>query len=208
MRCLSCFRKKQLKIWLSIQTIFFPIDDCNPPPTEAATTSSVTTTINSKTLHWNGEWESKQCDPRKVWNLYIQIFIKKQSMKPQLKSLYQRVDFLMFLLLKVGITNRSPSGVASGWHGWTMSRGPGAKGVPERQREKEEKADKEKKREGRSEWVAWVDNVQGPGAKGAPERKREKGEKEDKEKKREGWGTRKVCCPRVPNVLATPLRSP
>ena len=38
------------------------------------------------------------------------------------------------------------SGVASGWHGWTMSRGPGAKGGPDRQREKE---DKVKKREGR-----------------------------------------------------------
>ena len=37
------------------------------------------------------------------------------------------------------------SGVASGWHGWTMSRGPGARGGPDRQREKE---DKEKKREG------------------------------------------------------------
>ena len=39
------------------------------------------------------------------------------------------------------------SGVASGWHGWTMSRGPGAKGAP-RDREKKEKR-KIKKRKGR-----------------------------------------------------------
>ena len=31
-----------------------------------------------------------------------------------------------------------PSGVATGWHGWTMSRGPGAKGAPERERQEKE----------------------------------------------------------------------
>ena len=44
----------------------------------------------------------------------------------------------------------SPSGVATGWHGWTMSRGPGAKGAPERETKNEKKrkkeSDKEKKK--------------------------------------------------------------
>ena len=37
------------------------------------------------------------------------------------------------------------SGVATGWHGWTMSRSPGAKGVPERETGKKMKNRKEKK---------------------------------------------------------------
>ena len=55
------------------------------------------------------------------------------------------------------------SGVASGWHGWTMSRGPGAKGAPERQREKQGKEEKEKRKEKRK-------------------RKKERKEKNEKEK--------------------------
>ena len=39
------------------------------------------------------------------------------------------------------------SGVASGWHGWTMCRGPGGKGGPNRQTKREE--NEEKKRKGR-----------------------------------------------------------
>ena len=42
--------------------------------------------------------------------------------------------------------NAGGSGVATGWHGWTMSMGPGAKGAPrERQKKKEEENRKEKK---------------------------------------------------------------
>ena len=37
------------------------------------------------------------------------------------------------------------SGVATGWHGWTMSRGPGAKGPPREREKKERKKRKEKK---------------------------------------------------------------
>ena len=37
------------------------------------------------------------------------------------------------------------SGVATGWHGWTMSRGPGAKGAPkERHKQKRKKENEEK----------------------------------------------------------------
>ena len=39
------------------------------------------------------------------------------------------------------------SGVATGWHGWTTSRGPGAKGAPERKTKKKMKKSKEKKKE-------------------------------------------------------------
>ena len=45
-------------------------------------------------------------------------------------------------------------GVATGWHGWTMSRGPGAKGAPERERETNKKRKgrkKEKKKEKKKE---------------------------------------------------------
>ena len=35
------------------------------------------------------------------------------------------------------------SGVAIGWHGWTMSRGPGAKRAPERETKKERKENEE-----------------------------------------------------------------
>ena len=57
------------------------------------------------------------------------------------------------------LKNLFNSGVATGWHGWTMSRGPGAKGPPERETKKKkmktrkekkgrkEKKKKEKKRE-------------------------------------------------------------
>ena len=38
----------------------------------------------------------------------------------------------------------STSGVATGWHGWTMSMGPGAKGAPERETKKKQKNRKEK----------------------------------------------------------------
>ena len=37
------------------------------------------------------------------------------------------------------------SGVATGWHGWTMSRDPGAKGPPERDAKKEKKKMKRRK---------------------------------------------------------------
>ena len=39
---------------------------------------------------------------------------------------------------------RSSSGVASGWHGWTMSRGPRAKGAPRDREKKKRKKSKEK----------------------------------------------------------------
>ena len=44
------------------------------------------------------------------------------------------------------------TGVATGWHGWTMSRGPGAKGAPERDKKKKNKKmknRKEKEKEGK-----------------------------------------------------------
>ena len=34
------------------------------------------------------------------------------------------------------------SGVATGWHGWTMSRGPGVKGALERERHKKKEIEK------------------------------------------------------------------
>ena len=37
------------------------------------------------------------------------------------------------------------SGVATGWHGWTMSRGPGVKGAP-RERQKKKENEKLKKK--------------------------------------------------------------
>ena len=36
------------------------------------------------------------------------------------------------------------SGVATGWHGWTMSRGPGAKGAPKRKIGKKNKRKKKR----------------------------------------------------------------
>ena len=39
------------------------------------------------------------------------------------------------------------SGVGTGWHGWTMSRGPGAKGATEKEREKKMKNRKENQKE-------------------------------------------------------------
>ena len=49
--------------------------------------------------------------------------------------------------------NERQSGVATGWHGWTMSRGPGAKEAPERltikmknRKGKKKKKKKKKKR--------------------------------------------------------------
>ena len=48
----------------------------------------------------------------------------------------------------------------------------------------------------------------GPELKGASRDREKKGEKDDKENKREGRGPREVCCPRAPNVLATPLYRP
>ena len=37
------------------------------------------------------------------------------------------------------------SGVATGWHGWTMSMGPGSKGAPKRERQKKNKKMKNRK---------------------------------------------------------------
>ena len=42
-------------------------------------------------------------------------------------------------------------GVATGWHGWTMPKGPGAKGAPERERQKNEEYKRKKKRRSRKE---------------------------------------------------------
>ena len=41
------------------------------------------------------------------------------------------------------------SGVATGWHGWTMSRGPGAEGAPEKdtKKKKNNKRKETKKKE-------------------------------------------------------------
>ena len=44
------------------------------------------------------------------------------------------------------LDNFQTSGVATGWHGWTMSRGPGAKGTPERERPKKKRKKKMKNR--------------------------------------------------------------
>ena len=41
------------------------------------------------------------------------------------------------------------SGVASGWHGWTMSRGPRAKGAPSGSEKKEKTKKKKRKSRGR-----------------------------------------------------------
>ena len=38
------------------------------------------------------------------------------------------------------------SGVATGWHGWTMSRGPGAKWASERETKKKKKEEEEKRK--------------------------------------------------------------
>ena len=48
------------------------------------------------------------------------------------------------LTFEIGVI---PSGVATGWHGWTMSRGPGAKGAPEREGKKKMKNKKRKEKE-------------------------------------------------------------
>ena len=64
-----------------------------------------------------------------------------------LTSLHE--SFIRFLTTVQRYRAHVLSGVASGWHGWTMSRGPSAKGGPERQREKEEKEEKKRKRRGR-----------------------------------------------------------
>ena len=37
------------------------------------------------------------------------------------------------------------SGVATGWHGWTVSRGPGAKGAPKERQKKKKKKRKNRK---------------------------------------------------------------
>ena len=41
------------------------------------------------------------------------------------------------------------SGVATGWHGWTMPRGPGAKGAPEKDKKKKREEKKKKRNEKR-----------------------------------------------------------
>ena len=62
------------------------------------------------------------------------------------------------------------SGVATGWHGWTMSRGPGSKMAPEsgqkgkwrkekgkKEKKRKEKKRKEKKRKGRTKLFKYPD---------------------------------------------------
>ena len=51
-----------------------------------------------------------------------------------------------FEILLTGDWLRTRSGVATGWHGRTMSRGPGAKGAP-RKRDTKKKKEKEKENE-------------------------------------------------------------
>ena len=48
------------------------------------------------------------------------------------------------------------SGVATGWHGWTMSRGPGAKGAPERERQKIKKMKKRKEWKEKREQTRYI----------------------------------------------------
>ena len=43
------------------------------------------------------------------------------------------------------------SGVATGWQGWTMSRGPGGKRAPERDTKKKKKKERKKKKKKRKE---------------------------------------------------------
>ena len=43
------------------------------------------------------------------------------------------------------------SGVANEWHGWTMSRCPGAKGTPEKETKKQRKRKRKKKMKNRKE---------------------------------------------------------
>ena len=50
-------------------------------------------------------------------------------------------------MLNTGVS----SGVATGWHGWTMSRGPGAKGAHERETEKKRKMKNRKEKEEKKE---------------------------------------------------------
>ena len=44
------------------------------------------------------------------------------------------------------VTRVQPSGVATGWHGWTMSRGPGAKRGLESKRQKQERKWRKKRK--------------------------------------------------------------
>ena len=70
--------------------------------------------------------------------LHIYKFIFRRS-KLHITSVLQHHDEGLCL------QTASSSGVATGWHGWTMSRGPGAKGVPEREAKKKKKKRKEKR---------------------------------------------------------------
>ena len=76
------------------------------------------------------------------------------------------------------------SGVASGWHRWTMSRGPGAKGAPERQTGKRKKKQKRK------------------------EKKRRKRKENRKEKKKDGKKKRKKKEGRMKENFQIPWRGP
>ena len=67
------------------------------------------------------------------------------------------VYILTILFCKSKIESRwelllSASGVASGWHGWTMSRGPRAKGAL-KDREKREERKKKKRKENGGAWA-------------------------------------------------------
>ena len=63
----------------------------------------------------------KALDEKKMWGLWVTV------------------------ILKLGAIRGVSSGVATGWHGWTMSRGPGAKGALERETPKKMKNRKGKK---------------------------------------------------------------
>ena len=59
--------------------------------------------------------------------------------------------FAVFLVLYIVSATILISGVATGWHGWIMSRGPGVKRAPRERDKKESEEKKRKKREKRKE---------------------------------------------------------
>ena len=94
----------------------------------------------------------------RICNWWVQVDIPQGYSSERL--LFRRVIIPKILFRKVIIPkifipkgyyskNFHPegSGVATGWHGWTMSRGPGAKGALERETKRKRKKERKKRKQ-------------------------------------------------------------
>ena len=69
---------------------------------------------------------------------------------------------LIPLLHDISRSMTTTSGVATGWHGWTMFRGPRAKGVPRETKKKMNNREEKKKRKERTKLFKYPDGGPNP----------------------------------------------